>query len=413
MFLYNLGIFFYHALIFLASPFHPKAKKMLEGRKNTFAELNKFSLNRGNSKVIWFHASSLGEFEQGRPLIEAIRKKNPEIKILLTFFSPSGFDVQKKYPLADLVTYIPFDYPGNAKKLIKTVKPDASIFIKYEYWLNFLNELHENKIPAYLVSAVFHRGQSFFKWYGGIFIRGLKTYKHIFVQDEESATLLKELNYDRYSVCGDTRYDRVLEILNHKKNIPLLENFSSGKITVVLGSSYKEEEEMIINVFSRLKKTEPNLALVIAPHEIDKENVQRIKQLLDSNNISSAVYSENVITGKDVLIFDTMGLLSSAYNYGNIAVVGGGFRDGIHNILEPAVFGLPVLFGPNFSRFNEARGLISENGAFSFGNQNELFNYLNKLLTKKELLSSASAIASAFVIKNSGATQKVLAKIEL
>lgn len=412
IFLYTILIFLYRNLILIASPFNSKAKKMLDGRKNIFEKLKIISKKRGNSKLVWFHAASLGEFEQGRPVIEKLKLKYPQTKILLTFFSPSGYEIQKNYEHADFVFYLPFDFYWNAKKFIEIVKPDVAVFIKYEFWLNFLNELHIKKIPTYLISAIFHSDQPFFRWYGKKFITALHTYKHVFVQDKISYDLLNLLNIKNKTIAGDTRFDRVIEIAKQPIETDHVACFCKNEFTLIAGSSWEKDEQFLIAAFKKLKISEKKIKLIIAPHEINKNRISQIKKLLNKANISFSVYTESISPESEVLILNTIGMLSSVYRYGSISIIGGGFGDGIHSILEAAVYGQPVLFGPKHCKFFEAQEMITNGTAFEFMDENQLYNQINLLYDNPEKLKTVAEKAKTFVYNSAGASNIVIEKIE-
>jgi 3-deoxy-D-manno-octulosonic-acid transferase len=406
VFLYGLGIRLYLLLVWLVSPFNSKASLWLNGRKRWSERLRKAIDN--NEPIAWFHCASLGEFEQGRPLIEAYKEKYPDHKILITFFSPSGYEVRKNYSGADYVFYLPIDTRHNAKRFVSIVNPVVAVFIKYEFWHYILNELKHKNIPTYLVSAIFRQGQIFFRWYGFWNRRMLHCFSHIFVQNDISKQLLNSLNLFNVDVTGDTRFDRVYATAKSSEKLPLLDEFCQDYPVIVAGSTWPKDEELLI---SFIKKTNHRVKLIIAPHEI-VEN--RIKSIIESIGMSTIRFSKpdiRLVKDSKVLIIDTMGILSSTYRYGHIAYVGGGFGAGIHNTLEPATFGLPILFGPHYQKFREAKELIELKAAFSITDENELISKLTYLLNHKDQLVNAGATSSKYVEKNIGATQKVLAMI--
>jgi len=362
--MYSLIIHLYAFFIELISPFHKKARLMRLGQWKTNGILRE-KIDQ-NAKYIWFHASSLGEFEQGRPLIEKIKAEHPEYKILLTFFSPSGYEVRKNYGGADVVCYLPFDTPYRVKKFLDLSKPVMAIFIKYEFWDNYLSELKRRNIPVYIVSAIFRKEQLFFKWYGGMYRKVLTYFTHIFVQDDASRELLSKYGVTNVSVFGDTRFDRVQDVYKNTKQIPMVELFvnnnrSDNQLTMVAGSSWQQDEEVYLNYFNE----HPELKLIIAPHEIHKDHLMHIESMLKRPSIRLSEATEKDIKGKSCLIVDSFGLLSSIYRYGDLAYIGGGFGAGIHNVLEAAVYGIPVIFGPKYQKFKEARDLLQVGGAFS------------------------------------------------
>ncbi len=367
-----------------------------------------------NAKYIWFHASSLGEFEQGRPLIEKIKAEHPEYKILLTFFSPSGYEVRKNYGGADVVCYLPFDTPYRVKKFLDLSKPVMAIFIKYEFWDNYLSELKRRNIPVYIVSAIFRKEQLFFKWYGGMYRKVLSYFTHIFVQDDASRELLSKYGVTNVSVFGDTRFDRVQDVYKNTKQIPMVELFvnnnrSDNQLTMVAGSSWQQDEEVYLNYFNE----HPELKLIIAPHEIHKDHLMHIESMLKRPSIRLSEATEKDIKGKSCLIVDSFGLLSSIYRYGDLAYIGGGFGAGIHNVLEAAVYGIPVIFGPKYQKFKEARDLLQVGGAFSITDEKTFESKMEELSTYRDLLEAAGAAAGDFVKSNIGATNKIIASIPL
>lgn len=414
MLFYNLGLSIYIFFIHVASLFKPKAKLWVAGRKNWQKKLEEKLAPFKNHPKLWIHVASLGEFEQSRPLIETIKKQKPQYKIILSFFSPSGYELRKNYEFADVVTYLPADTQKNAIQFITCCDPKAVIFIKYEFWLNFLFELKKQNITTYLASAVIKKHQPFFKWYGGIFIKGLQTYKSVFLQDENSLKLLQSLHINTGTVCGDMRIDRVLKIKETGTEITPLKNFSENNFVIIAGSTWKKDEAIIIEVFSELQKTFPELKLIIAPHEVDEKNIEQLTGFVKNNHPGlhfSRYSSGNYIT--DVLIIDSIGLLSSAYRYGQFAYIGGGFDNGIHNILEPAVHGLAVAFGPNYRKFNEAADLIKTNGATAINNKSDLFKLLNYYLRNSEELKKSAEACSNYINKNKGACEKTLSFLDI
>ncbi len=413
MFFYNLGIYAFQLGLKLASPFNPKAKLWVKGRKNWKQNLTQAVNGSGLKNAIWLHCASLGEFEQGRPVIEKIKTDFPDQKVVLTFFSPSGYEIQKNYPLADLVMYLPVDTSSNASKFLEILQPKMAIFVKYEFWLNYLFALDRKNIPAFLISTVIKKHQTFFKWYGHNFRKALRTYETIFTQDVYSLRLLKLLKVESGSLAGDTRFDRVLQICSSPKSIKEIEQFSKNSFVVVAGSSWQKDEEYLIESYVSLKEKHPALKLIIAPHEIDKNNIDRLKNLLHKNHVPFHLFSDNLDTySHSVLIVNAIGFLSSVYQYGTIALIGGGFNNGIHNVLEPTVYGLPVIFGPNFKKFNEAYELIDLKAGFVFNDTHELSNKLYSFMVDQQELSTASMLAKNYVLKNSGATDKIATILE-
>lgn len=410
--MYSLIIHLYAFFIELISPFHKKARLMRLGQWKTNGTLRE-KIDR-NAKYIWFHASSLGEFEQGRPLIEKIKAEHPEYKILLTFFSPSGYEVRKNYGGADVVCYLPFDTPYRVKKFLELSKPVMAIFIKYEFWDNYLSELKRRNIPVYIVSAIFRKEQLFFKWYGGMYRKVLSYFTHIFVQDDASRELLSKYGVMNVSVFGDTRFDRVQDVYKNTKQVPMVDLFvnnnrSDNQLTMVAGSSWQQDEEVYLNYFN----DHPELKLIIAPHEIHKDHLMHIESMLKRPSIRLSEATEKDIKGKSCLIVDSFGLLSSIYRYGDLAYIGGGFGAGIHNVLEAAVYGIPVIFGPKYQKFKEARDLLKVGGAFSITDEKTFESKMEELSTYRDLLEAAGAAAGDFVKSNIGATNRIIASIPL
>ena len=409
MIVYNLGIRIFYLILKLSSYLNPKAKQWIEGRENWKNELQEKVNHLKLNSPIWFHCASLGEFEQGRPVIEKIKQIYPQQKVLITFFSPSGYEIQKNYPLADLIIYLPLDTSTNANDFLSIVKPKMAIFIKYEFWLNFLFELKKNSISVFLISAVIKKHQPFFKWYGSHFRKALAIYKNIYTQDEHSLTLLKSLQINTGLLSGDTRFDRVLQICSSPKKMNEIQDFTNNTFTIIAGSSWPIDEHYLIESYSHLKELHPKLKLIIAPHEIDTKNINRLKNHLSKHNLDFHLFSENIKDhSHSILIIDAIGYLSSIYQYGHIAFIGGGFSNGIHNILEPTVYGLPVLFGPNFKKFNEAFEVIDLNVGFVVNNSLELTHQLNRFINNKDLLNQSSHSAKNYVLKNTGATNKIV-----
>lgn len=367
-----------------------------------------------NAKYIWFHAASLGEFEQGRPLMEKIKADHPEYKILLTFFSPSGYEVRKNYNGADVICYLPFDTPYRVKKFLKLARPSMAVFIKYEFWGNYLKELKNNGIPVYIISAIFRPDQLFFQWYGKSYRQMLDNFTHLFVQDERSRKLLEDFGIRKVSVTGDTRFDRVLDIHKQAREISLVEKFVSGTkakqpITLVAGSSWPQDEEILIPYFH----AHPEMKLIIAPHEIHREHLIAIESMLKRPSIRLSEAHEEDLSTKDCLIVDSFGLLSSIYRYGQIAYIGGGFGAGIHNTLEAAVYGIPVVFGPKYYKFKEAKDLIAVGGGFSVSDAAVFRARMDELLNDRQRLESAGKAAGDFVYQQAGATEQILKKLNL
>jgi 3-deoxy-D-manno-octulosonic-acid transferase len=397
--LYNIGIRVYYFSILFASLFNKKARLWIRGRKKIFEQIH--SKIDPNSSVIWFHCSSLGEFEQGRPVIEKIREIFPGRNILLTFFSPSGYEIRKNYSGADYIFYLPLDTKKNAVRFLNLVKPEAVFFIKYEYWFHFLSRLHKMNIKIYLISGIFRSGQVFFKWYGKWFRKILRTFHHLFVQDNESVELLQSIGFENVTVCGDTRFDRVYAIAQKATEYPAIRSFIDGKLTFIAGSTWPPDEEIIVRFMN-----ENNLPVkyIIAPHEIHEQGITQLQESIKGKTVRYTSMNESEIKEANVLIIDTIGILSSVYQYGNVAYIGGGFGKGIHNILEAATFGLPIIFGPNFKKFREASELVKLNGAFSITNSDDLNTIINTFIKNHQAFKTAGENTREYVMRNLGAT---------
>ena len=414
---YSLGIFLYGVVIRLAALSSSKAKLWVAGRKHLFEQLQQ-SISKDARPIVWFHCASLGEFEQGRPLMERIRATHPQYRILLTFFSPSGYEVRKNYAGADIVTYLPLDTKRNAIRFLDSVQPKLVVFVKYEFWLHHLEEISRRNIPHYLISAIFREKQIFFKPHGGVFREALKSYTHIFTQNEASLALLKSIGITKAAVAGDTRFDRVAEIAAGAKEIAVAAQFSADARVLVAGSTWKSDEELLFpamkNHFSAGWK------MIIAPHEISDARIHELETSLHNAGLSpdkilrfSQSAGKIIQSTHQVLIIDNIGMLSSLYRYGNVAYIGGGFGKSIHNTLEAAVYGIPVVFGPMYQKFNEALGLIDCKGGFGVHDANELQTVLNELLNNEAYRKTAGERAGEFVRSNTGATQKILDAIRI
>lgn len=399
--MYDLGIAAYTAGIRLAAPFHAKARLWVRGRKGVRGKIREIAAEKG--RLVWFHAASLGEFEQGRPVMEALKRQEPETRILLTFFSPSGYEVRKNYSGADYILYLPADTPSNARFFVQTLQPAAAVFIKYEFWYNYLNELHRRCIPTYLISAIFRKEQPFFKSWGGLHRRMLGYFTRLFVQDSGSVRLLASIGVQQAEQTGDTRFDRVKQIAADALRIEQVEQFLNGAPALVCGSTWGPDEELLLaymNDYSGPYK------LIIAPHEIHES---RLRSILDKCR-KPAVRFSRYIAGEnaDVLIIDCIGLLSSVYRYGKIAYIGGGFGAGIHNTPEAAVYGIPVLFGPKFGKFREAVELKERGGAFSIRTAGELKELLDTLTASDPIREAAGRRAGEYVNSQLGATAVIV-----
>ena len=419
--IYNIVIYFVLWGIAIASLFNEKVRKMWRGEREAFKIL-KQKVNP-NAKYIWFHAASLGEFEQGRPLMERIRKDYPQYKILLTFYSPSGYEVRKNYEGADIICYMPVDTRLNAIRFLRLVRPVMAFFIKYEFWSNFLHILKHRNIPTYSVSSIFREDQVFFKWYGRNYAGVLKCFTRFFVQNEESKRLLEGIGITAVDVVGDTRFDRVLQIKEAAKHLPICEAFRTGVASsqsadvphhdfkvFVAGSSWPPDENIFIPFFNEHK----DWRLLIAPHVIAEEHLKLILSLIKGKKVVRYTQTTPEEAAEaDVLIIDCFGLLSSMYNYGDVAYIGGGFGVGIHNTLEAAVWNMPVIFGPNNKKFQEAQGLLKSGGGFEINTYEDFSGLMGSLMNDETFLNQAGDKAGAFVAHLAGATDKVLASVKL
>lgn len=390
----------------IAALFNPKAKKWVNGRKGQFDRL-KEQIDDGD-QIIWFHCASLGEFEQGRPVIEAMRKNFPDHKILQTFFSPSGFEVRKDTKEVDYVFYLPLDTQSNARKFIEIARPRIAFFVKYEFWFNYINELSKNKIPTIVISAIFRPSQYIFKPWGYWPLKQLQKITHFFVQNEESLDLLNEAQVYHAEIGGDTRFDRVMKLASEKKSFPVIESFKGNADLIMAGSTWPADGDVLLDLFKSVKNDNK---LIIAPHEISKERIDQVlKKFSDFNPQLYSTYDPKV-ENSDVLIINNVGLLSYLYRYAKIAYVGGGFGIGIHNLLEAATYGIPVIFGPNYNRFLEAIELIEVGGGYAIANSKDCLEVFNMLEDEKKYYQSCQA-ALSYVEKNSGATKLVVDKVK-
>lgn len=419
--IYNIVIYFVLWGIAIASLFNEKVRKMWRGEREAFKILKQKV--DPNAKYIWFHAASLGEFEQGRPLMERIRKDYPQYKILLTFYSPSGYEVRKNYEGADIICYMPVDTRLNAIRFLRLVRPVMAFFIKYEFWSNFLHILKHRNIPTYSVSSIFREDQVFFKWYGRNYAGVLKCFTRFFVQNEESKRLLEGIGITAVDVVGDTRFDRVLQIKEAAKQLPICEAFRTGVASsqsadvphhdfkvFVAGSSWPPDENIFIPFFNEHK----DWRLLIAPHVIAEEHLKLILSLIKGKKVVRYTQTTPEEAAEaDVLIIDCFGLLSSMYNYGDVAYIGGGFGVGIHNTLEAAVWNMPVIFGPNNKKFQEAQGLLNSGGGFEINTYEDFSGLMSSLMNDETFLKQAGDKAGAFVAHLAGATDKVLASVKL
>ena len=400
--MYNFIIYLDLAGVAIYSLFNEKVRKMWRGERDAFRVLKEKV--DPNAKYVWFHAASLGEFEQGRPLMEELRRSYPEYKILLTFFSPSGYEVRKNYQGADIICYLPLDTVLNARRFLRSVRPVMAFFIKYEFWYNYLHILRHRQVPVYSVSSIFRKGQVFFRWYGKQYSHVLKCFTHFFVQNKESQRLLESIGIQNITVVGDTRFDRVLQIKEAAKQLPVIDAFKEGYQVFVAGSSWPPDEDIFIRYFNE----HPDWRLIIAPHVIGTDHLRQIQSKLKRKTLLYTEATPETARQADCIIINCFGLLSSIYRYGEVAYVGGGFGVGIHNVLEAAVWGMPVIFGPNNRRFQEAQGLLAAEGGFEIQHEEDFRRLMDKLRTDKDFLLQAGKQAGAFVEEKTGATAKVL-----
>lgn len=411
--LYNLGIHIYHFSIRLSALFfNKKAKLWVKGRRHYFESLKsaveRNGLNTKDVKTALFHCASLGEFEQGRPIIENFHEKYPNYKIVLTFFSPSGYEVRKAYSTADYVTYLPIDTPKNAKKFVTLINPDVAFFVKYEFWYNLLECLQKREIPVYLISGIFRPEQEFFKWYGELPRKILKNFKCIFVQNALSKELLEFIGIKNTIVSGDTRFDRVNEIAKQEFQNNLIETFCKDHKVLIAGSTWKEDDEILINW---MEKSKSNMRLIIAPHEIPEEKILRLLLSFKKKTSRYTRFSEKEALNSDVLILDTIGQLSYVYRYADIVYIGGGFGEGIHNILEPAAYGVPIIFGPKTKKFQEAMDLEQRQGAFIVHSDQNFIDKVDTLMKDEQKYNESAATCLNYVKARTGATKIIMDKI--
>lgn len=397
--LYNIFVVIAFGFVKFMALFSKKLALFVNGRKNIFDKIaSKIS---EKDKVIWIHSASLGEFEQGIPIIEKLKADKPNYKILVTFFSPSGYEVRKNYPLADIVTYLPIDSKRNVRKFLELVHPKMAVFIKYEFWPNYLAELNRLNIPTILVSGIFRESQVFFKSYGGFMRKSLQVFTHFFVQNDISEGLLQSIGYINTTVSGDTRFDRVYGILKQEKNLDFINYFTKNKLTLVAGSTWSEDEAILLNYINNAAKA--NEKFIIAPHNIKEENIGNFIAKCNKNCIRYS--DENKDPNAQVLIVDSIGLLTKIYNYASIAYVGGGFnKSGIHNILEPATYGIPIIIGPNFSKFKEAQELVNLKACISIADNDSFTKTFNSISKNETVLKEKGKAAGDYIKNNVGAT---------
>lgn len=402
--LYTLGIYIYGALMAVVAVFNKKARKLYKGQRKALSIL-KDKVDPA-ARYIWIHAASLGEFEQGRPLIEKIKQERPDASILLTFYSPSGYEVKKNYPYADIIAYLPLDTPASARKFLRSVNISQAIFVKYEFWPNFLLALQQAKIPTFIISTIFRPEQLFFKSYGKWYLSLLKTFKHLFVQDQASADLLAQYGITQVSITGDTRFDRVAAQSKLAKKFPLIEQFIDDKPVIIAGSTWPKDEALLVRYFVE----NPEVKIILVPHEVTKSHLQDLFKELNGNYVRYTDMSNSNIKTSNCLVIDTIGILSSLYQYATVAYIGGGFGVGIHNILEAAIYDVPVVFGPNYEKFREAREIIQQGGGFSVSDYAGLKDRFDYLLAHPQ---EAGSIAGNYVKENTGATDEIFQYLEI
>ena len=407
LFLYNLILLFASQLVKLLALFNPKMKLFVDGRKGVFEKIRE-KINP-TDKTIWFHAASLGEYEQGLPVIEQIKIKYPEHKIVVTFFSPSGYEVRKNNTVANLTIYLPLDTKHNAQLFVELVHPEMVFFIKYEFWPNYLNELKKRIIKTYLISGIFRDNQAFFKGYGGFYRNALNTFDYFFVQNENSKKLLQSIGFTNVKISGDTRFDRVVSILERDNSLDFIEQFKDKKTAIVIGSSWPKDESVLVDY---INSASADLKFIIAPHNIHKSEIVNLQSLITKKTILFSEKENQNLNEFQVFIIDTIGILTKIYSYADIAYVGGGFGNpGVHNILEPATFGVPIVIGPNYSHFAEATALVHQGGCVSISNLKELQDTLDNLISNEDIRHEKGHICETFVQMNKGATVTILQNI--
>ena len=404
LFLYNLVISIAGFFLKIVALFSPKIKLFVNGRKNVFSILEEKI--KSSDKTIWFHSASLGEYEQGLPVIEKIKEKYPDHKIIVTFFSPSGYEVRKNNTVADVTVYLPLDTKSNAKQFLKLAHPELVFFIKYEFWLNYLKELETSKTPTYLISGIFRDNQMFFKWYGGFYRKALKAFTYFFVQNESSKEKIEAIGFHNVIVSGDTRFDRVNAILGRDNTLDFIENFKNDSPTVVIGSSWPKDEALLAEYINQAPE---HVKFIIAPHNIKPDQITSLKSQITKSTVLFSEKRDLDLSVYNVFIIDTIGLLTKIYSYGTIAYVGGGFGNpGIHNILEPATFGIPIVIGPNYSNFAEAVQLVALEGCITISNSKELKETLDRLLNDTNFFEEKSSICRSYIQDNKGATNTIM-----
>lgn len=407
--IYNSLVIFSSFILTILAVFHKKTHLFVKGRKSVFSLLK--AKIAPEDQVFWFHCASLGEFEQGRPVMEQLKKEFSSCKIVLTFFSPSGYEVRKNYKGADVVCYLPLDTNANAKKFVKIANPAMAVFVKYEFWPNYLQVLKKQRVPTILVSGIFRKEHVFFQWYGLWMRKKLQSFSHFFLQDENSSKLLSAIGFHNHEVIGDTRFDRVYEILREDNRLDFIDEFTQGHYTLVAGSTWKEDEDLLIHYINNVASSEEKF--VIAPHNIKAEGIARLKEELEVQTVLYSHKANKDLKDCQVFIIDTVGILTKIYSVADIAYVGGGYtKSGIHNILEPATFGIPVVIGPNHKKFKEAQDLIALKACEVTSNQQEVSQILNELKTKRALRMTKGESALNYIESSLGASDKITAYIE-
>ncbi len=401
-FLYQLGINLAALLLPVSRFFSPKMKLFVDGRKQSFAVLEN-QIDK-NQEYIWFHVASLGEYEQGLPVMEEIKAQYPEYKLLLTFFSPSGFEIRKNNKIADITIYLPLDTKQNVKRFLDIVQPKMVFFIKYEFWPNYLYELKNRNIPTYLISGIFRKNQLFFKWYGGFYRKALQSFDHFFVQNDASAQLLKSIDFNNSTVNGDTRFDRVAQIVERAQPLDFIADFKNNTTTIVIGSSWVDDEAIYLPYLNNSE----NVKFIIAPHNIKEEEITRLISKIDKKTVRFTNYKTEELKNADVFIIDTIGILTQIYAYADIGYVGGAFKTGLHNILEPAIYGTPVVIGPKYSKFQEAKDLVALGSCLVVNNTEELSATFNRLITDADYRNELGNKNRDFILQNKNATKAVM-----
>ena len=409
IFFYNIAVYITGFVLNIVSLFNKKIALFVNGRKETFAKLT--TEFEGKSKVIWFHCASLGEFEQGRPIIEKCRREIKDSKVLVTFFSPSGYEVRKNYAEADAVVYLPLDTKSNAKRFLDIVKPSVAVFVKYEFWPNILKELENRNIKTLLVSGIFRENQPFFKWYGKWIVSSLQSFDHFFVQNDTSKELLRRLGFTNVTISGDTRFDRVYQVTNQKIDLEKIARFKGDTTVLVAGSTWPKDEELLVKFINDLPSRKQKY--IIAPHNIHAESIVKLKNSINKNTLLYSEIDSAEPTNFEVLIIDSIGLLSKIYYYADIAFVGGGFGTGLHNILEPATFSVPIIIGPNYQKFNEAKDLISLEACLVVKNSEELNTTLSTLFINKKERTEKGELSRKYILENIGATEIIFNHLRL